>query len=72
MQDTVLILARKLIETEDIDEARDIASQLQHAIREHVEELATRHYRLKMSASTEGHPTNVVEMPGKQYSGTKR
>jgi len=60
MRDQILNLARKLCETEDIEEARDTAGELQRAIRQHIEDLGTRLYWRKMRAAGEGH--QVVEM----------
>ena len=65
MRDQVLNLARKLCDTDDIDEARDAADKLQRAVREHIEDLGMKVYWRKMRADGEGHPTNVVEMPRK-------
>ena len=65
MRDRILTLARKLCETEDIEEARDTAGELQRAIRQYVEDLGTRIYSRKMGARGEVHATNVVEMPHK-------
>jgi len=56
MRDHVLILARRLFETDDIDEARGIASGLQRLVREHVEELGLKLYWLKVRAAGESHP----------------
>ena len=68
MRDQILNLARKLCETDDIDEARGIASELQRLVREHVEDLGTRLYWRKMRTASKGHATNVVEMPLKTRS----
>jgi len=68
MRDHVLTLARKLFDTDDIDEARGIASELQRLVREHIEELGMRVYWRKMRAAGESHPPKVVEMPRKQNS----
>ena len=65
MRDHVLMLARRLFETDDLDEARGIASELQRLVREHVEELGLKHYWRKMRAASESHPAKVVEMPRK-------
>ena len=65
MRDHVLILARRLFETDDLDEARGIATELQRLVRKHVEELGLKHYWHKMRTAGEGHPSNVVEMPRK-------
>ena len=65
MRDQVLNLARKLCETDDIHEARDIAGELQRAVREVIEDLGMKLYWRKMRAAGQGHPTNVVEMPRK-------
>lgn len=59
------ILARRLFETDDIEEARGIASELQRLVRERVEELGLKHYWRKMRAAGESHPAEVVEMPRK-------
>ena len=66
MRDQILNLAQKLCETEDVDESREIAAELQRAVREHIEDLGTKLYWRKMRAAGERHPTNVVEMPRKQ------
>jgi len=68
MRDHVLTLARKLFDTDDIDEARGIASELQRLVREHIEELGMRVYWRKMRSAGESHPPKVVEMPRKQNS----
>ena len=65
MRDHVLMLARRLFETDDLDEARGIASELQRLVRDHVEELGLKHYFRKMRAAGESHPSKVVEMPRK-------
>ncbi len=62
MRDHVLILPRRLFETDDIDEARGIASELQRLVREHVEELGMKLYWLKVRAAGESHPSKVVKM----------
>lgn len=62
MRDHVLMLARKLFETDDIDEARGIASELQRLVREHVEELGMKLYWRKIHAAGERHPSKVVDM----------
>lgn len=65
MRDNILNLAQKLCETEDIEDARDLAGQLQRAVREHIEDLGTKLYWRRMRSAGEGHPTNIVEMPRK-------
>ena len=65
MRDHVLMLARRLFETDDLDEARGIASELQRLVREHVEELGLKLYWRKMRTAGEGHPSKIVEMPRK-------
>lgn len=65
MREKILALARKLCETEDIEEARDIAGELQRAIRQHFEDLGTTLYSRRMGARGEVQATNVVEMPHK-------
>ena len=71
MRDQILYLAQHLCETEDIEEARDLAGQLQRAVREHIEDLGTTLYWHKMRAAGEGHATNIVEMPRKQDRNSK-
>jgi len=66
MRDQILNLARKLCETEDVGESREIAAELQRAVRDHIEDLGTKLYWRKMRAAGEGHPTNVVAMPRKK------
>ena len=65
MREKILALARKLCESEDIEEARDTAGELQRAIRQHVEDLGTKLYSRRMGVRGEVHATNVVEMPHK-------
>ena len=65
MRDQILNLARKLCETDDIEEARDTGGELQRAIRQHIEDLGTTLYWRKMRAAGESHATNVIEMPRK-------
>ena len=66
MRDQILNLARKLCDTEDIEESRDIAGELQRAVREHIQDLGAKLYWRKMRAAGEGHPTNVVATPRKK------
>jgi hypothetical protein len=68
MRDQILNLARKLCGTDDVNEARDIAGELQRAVREHIEDLGMKLYWRRMRAAGAGYPTNVVEMPRKQNS----
>jgi hypothetical protein len=65
MRDHVLILARRLFETDDIEEARGIASELQRLVRERVEELGLKLYLRKVGAAGESHQFKVVEMRSK-------
>ena len=65
MRGKILTLARKLCETEDIEEAQNIAGELQRAIRQHFEDLGTTLYSRRMGARGEVHATKVVEMPQK-------
>jgi len=51
MRDQILNLARKLCETEDVGESREIAAELQRAVREHIEDLGTKLYWRKMRAA---------------------
>ena len=68
MRDHVLTLARKLFDTDDIDEARGIASGLQRLVREHVEELGLKLYWRKVRAAGESHPSKVLRCDAKPNS----
>jgi hypothetical protein len=61
----LLMLARRLFETNDLDEARGIASELQRLVREHVEELGLKHYWREIRAAGQSHAAKIVKMPRK-------